>query len=310
MFEFPNPSPRPIRIRLVLQASTMHLPVLLALVSAVLFAFGDQFQNQGLAYMDSRSGAVISILSSTAFFLAIAPWYLDIDNLLHPAVLIFMAVGLFRPGLSINLALAGIRYLGPTLGTTLTSISPLFGALMGVLFLGEAITVEVAVGTGVIILAIMLLTKRGGGIGTDWPYWALLLPIGAAIIRSGGHVLSKIGMNDVPDPYLASLVTFAVSAVVTSMVQSRRKDRPRFVAGNRGTGWFVAAGVLFGLAVLIFNQALLIGTVVQTIPVVSSAPIFTMILSIVVFRREKITPRTVAVVFMVIPAIIVIALAG
>lgn len=293
----------------MLQASTTHLPVLLALAAAVLFAFGDQFQNQGLAYMDSRSGAVISIMASTAFFIVIAPWYLEIDHLVHPAVLIFMAVGLFRPGLSINLALAGIRYLGPTLGTTLTSISPLFGTLMGVLFLGEIITIETAVGTGVIVLAIMLLTKRGG-VESDWPIWALALPIGAALIRSGGHVLSKIGMNEVPDPYLASLVTFAVSALVTSAVQFGRKDRPKFVAKSRGTGWFVAAGILFGMAVMIFNQALLIGTVVQTIPVVSAAPIFTMILSIVIFRREKITRRTVAVVFMVIPAIILIALAG
>lgn len=293
----------------MLESSTL-LPVLLALASALLFAFGDQFQNQGLAHLDSRTGAAISIGASTLFFLALTPWWLDLDALFHPAVLIFALIGLFRPSLSINLALAGMRHMGPTLATTLTSTSPLFATGMGLLWLGEALTVETGVGTLVIVVAIMILAKRDGGAQSDWPVWALLLPLGAALIRSGGHVLSKFGMNHVPDPYLASLVTFAVSAVITTAIHRLRRDGAPVVWYGPGVGWFVAAGFLFSLAVMALNGALLLGTVVQVVPLVSASPIFIMLMSVFVFRRERITPRTFAVVFMVVPAVMLIALAG
>jgi drug/metabolite transporter, DME family len=293
----------------VLLASSPLYPIAFGLLSAFLFALGDQFQNQGLAHMDSRAGALLSIGTSTVFFLVLAPWLLDLDRLLHPAVLVFVLVGLFRPGISVNLSLAGMRYLGPTLATTLTSTSPFFATAMGILWLGEVITLEVAVGTLVIVLAIMLLAKRGGGGDVSWPLWALAFPIGAAVIRSGGHVLSKIGMNEVPDPYIASLVTFAVSAITTLIIHKSRRDAPAIQWKSAGAHWFMVGGIAFALAILALNEALLTGTIVQVVPVVSSAPIFTMIMSIMIFRREKITPRTVTVVFMVIPAIILIALA-
>lgn len=76
--------------------------------------------------MDSRSGAAITISTSAMLYILAAPIFLDIDNLLHPAVLIFVLVGLFRPALSANLALAGMRHLGPTLSSTLTSTAPFF----------------------------------------------------------------------------------------------------------------------------------------------------------------------------------------
>ena len=209
-----------------------------------------------------------------------------------------------------NLSLVGMRYLGPTLATTLTSTSPFFAAAMGIIWLGELITVEVAGGTAIIGAAMMLMAKQGGNAGATWPLWALAFPLGAAVIRSGGHVLSKHGMNEVPDPYLASLVTFGISAITTVIIHKSRRDTPAIVWGSAGSRWFIIAGIAYALAILALNEALLRGTVVQVVPVVSSAPIFTMFMSIVIFRREKITPRTVTVVFMVVPAIILIALAS
>ena len=66
-----------------------------------------------------------------------APFLMDWSNWLEPAVLIFVLVGLFRPSVSANLAIAGMRYLGPTLTTTLSATSPLFGAAFGVVLLAR-----------------------------------------------------------------------------------------------------------------------------------------------------------------------------
>ena len=99
-----------------------------ALASSMMFALGDQFQALGLQSMGRRSGATIGIAASAVCFWLLMPWFLDISNFAHPAVLWFILIGLIRPALSANLAIVAIHHLGPTLAGTLSGISPLFGA--------------------------------------------------------------------------------------------------------------------------------------------------------------------------------------
>ena len=285
-------------------------PVVLATFAAFLFGLGAQFQNQGLAHMDSRSGATITISGSALIMLAMAPFLLNWQDLWQPAVLVFVLVGLFRPALSGNLALIGMRHLGPTLSTTLTSTAPLFGIAFGVLWLGETLNWATGLGTGIIVGAIMLLARRGGARSVGWPVWALLLPIAAAALRSLGHVLSKVGMESVPDPYIAALVGFVVSALVTAGLQTASRAAPPVFRPARGTGWFLGASCCYSTALMALNTALLNGKVIEVVPVIAASPIVTLILSVLLFHRERITARTVVVVLMVVPAVILIGVSG
>ncbi len=283
-------------------------PVWFALTSAFLFAVGAQLQNLGVLRVGSRSGATISISSAALFFWLMAPFLLDGSNWFRPAALIFVLVGLFRPSVSANLAVAGMRHLGPTLSSTLSATSPLFGAVFGVLWLGESLTWPIALGTAGIIAAVVMLAKRDARLTTTWPLWALGLPIGAAAIRSIGHVLSKIGMDSIPDPYFAGLVSFSVSALVMILDQRFRPVSQPVQWRGRGPYWFAAAGVIMGIAVLSLNAALLHGQIVKVVPVVACSPVFTMLLSFLVFRRERPTARIVLAVFLVVLSVIFISL--
>ena len=282
-------------------------PILLSLTAAFLFALGAMFQSLGLVHIDSRSGAAITISTSAILFLLAAPFFLNLDHLMHPAVLIFLLVGLFRPAVSANLALAGMRFLGPTLSSTLTSTSPLFGVALGILCLGEILTLPIALGTIVIVLAIMVLTKKSDKVATNWPLWALALPIGAAAIRAFAHVLTKIGMEEVPDAYLAGLVGFVISALITLCINKFRRGSPKLPWRKPPARWFMAASACFSMAVIALNTALHEGQVVQIVPIVAASPIFTLILSVAIFRKEQITKRIVLAVFMVVPAVVLIA---
>ncbi len=237
-----------------------------------------------------------------------APFLLDGAHWLHPAVLIFVLVGLFRPSISANLAVAGMRYLGPTRASTLSSTSPLFGAALGVLWLGESLTWQIALGTAGIIAAVIMLAKRDARVPATWPLWALGLPVGAAALRSLGHVLSKVGMNGIPDPYFAALVGFSTSALVTILVYWIQPASSPVRWEWRGSHWFVFSGVITGIAILSLNTALLRGQIVTVVPIVACSPVFTLLLSILVFRREKLTARIVLPVFVVVPSVIFIAL--
>lgn len=286
-----------------------EIPVLLfALAAAILFAIGVQFQHLGLAQVGSRSGATISIFSSMVLYWLVAPWMLDGAHWSHPAVFLFIAIGLFRPALSANLAVAGMRYLGPTLATTLSSVSPVFSVAMGVLWLGEALNWATGLGTAGIIVAVVMLTKRDTKIPPTWPLWALGLPVAAALVRSIGHVLSKIGMESIPDPYFAGLVGFTVSTMVMLVVQKLKPEPQPIPWRSREPYWFVLGGSTMGVALLCLNTALMRGELVTVIPIVATSPVFTMLLSIYVFRREKLSPRIILAVLVVVPSVIFIGL--
>jgi len=285
------------------------LPVLLALAAAVLFAVGAQLQNLGLAHIDSRAGAMCSICTSALAYWAVAPFFVDWAWFLHPALLILAGIGLFRPAISANLAILGMRYLGPTLASTLASTSPLFGVLFGIFWLGETLTWPVALGTLGIVGAVVLLSlRRGGRLASGWPLWSLALPVGAAMLRALAHVLTKLGMLYIPSAYFAGLAGFTVSALVTLAVHKVRAEPVAIPWRSAGPWWFVAGGLTHALAALALNTGLKLGQVVVVLPIVAASPIFSLLLGLWLFRRERFTPRLVAAVLVVVAAVVLIAL--
>ncbi len=288
-------------------------PYVFALMSSVLFALGDQFQALGLAHnMGMRAGAALGITASAFCFWLLTPWFLDMAHFGHPAVLWFILIGLVRPALSANLAVAAIHHLGPTLAGTLSGISPLFGAALGILWLGEVLTWPVAVGTAGIVFAVIMLARGGrrrGG-GGDWPIWALALPIGAAAVRSLSHAVTKVGMLQIPDPFFAALIAFTVSTVLTLGSQTVSSKAEQFTLRGPGAMWFMLAGATFAISVLSLNTALLNGEIVTVVPIIAAAPVFTMLFSVFVFRREKITARTLAALGVVLPSVVLVVVWG
>ena len=78
------------------------------------------------------------------------------------------------------------------------------------------------------------------------------------------------------------------------------------IVSDLNIGIFYILGV-GSLAVIALNTALHLGQVVQIVPIVAASPIFTLILSVSIFRKERITKRIVLAVFMVVPAVALIA---
>ena len=284
---------------------------MLALLAAVLFGTGMQFTRLGLRTIDPQRGTLLTILSSTLLYWLVAPWQLDWSHWAASVVWIFVMIGLFRPFISSNLSIAGTLYLGPTISSTLSSTAPFFGLLFGVLILGEALSLETVGGTVAIVAGVALLARgRGGSAAAGWPLWALLLPIGAAVIRVTAHLLTKVGMETVPSPYFVGLVGYTTSSVIALANNARRRTPLLAVVGQRDAGWFLVTGAFYGAAVLTLNFALQAGELSVVAPVVSSEPIFVLILGLLFFRERQIDARVVGAVVLVVLGVIAIAMLG
>lgn len=280
----------------------------MALIASFLYAVGSQFQHVGVQKVEPRLGTMLSIGASAVIYWLAAPFFLNVSYFLIPATLIFVALGFIRPALSANLSVAAIRYIGPTLTETLSATTPLFGAAFGILILGELLTWQIALGTAGVMLSVLALTRRDKKVPATWPLWALALPIGAAIIRSFGHGFTKIAMEDIPDPYFAGLVAMTVSFLLTAGLHVRKGVRTKISFQQSGTYWFMASGAVFCVATFLLNVALLNGDILTIVPIVSAAPVFSMLLSIFIFRRETINLSIVLAVAIMVPSVVLIAL--
>jgi drug/metabolite transporter (DMT)-like permease len=285
------------------------LPILLTLCSAFLFALGGQMQSQGLASgTDPRSGTALSISSAALCYWLVAPLMLDPSHFLKPAVFIFVMVGIFRPSLSANLSVAGIKYLGPTLSSTMSSTTPVFGAILGIWLLGELFNWQIGLGTVGIIGAILLVSSAKIKLTSNWPIWALFLPIGAALIRALAHVFSKIGMEDIPDPYFVGLVGFSVSALITIISLQIKRSSEAIAWRKRSPYWFVMAGLAFASSIFTLNHALLAGQLTVVGPIIATTPLFSILLSILIFKREQFSLRLLGSICIVVSSVVLIGL--
>ena len=194
--------------------------------------------------------------------------------------------------------------------STLSATSPLFGAAFGVLILGESLSPELMAGTVGVMLGVIALSWRGDTVA-QWPMWALLLPVAAAVLRVLANVLAKLGMDILPSPYFAGLVGYTVSFAIALLHHRYRRASPgRRVIDAAGAGWLVGTGIAYGLAILALNSALYCGQLVIVIPVAATTPAFVMLLGVLLFRERGLTRRRALAVLLVVASVVLVTVSG
>lgn len=251
------------------------------------------------------SGTLITIGVGTIVYWLLGPWYLETHYWFASAVALFVLIGVFRPIVSANLAMAGTRYLGPTISTTLAGTAPLFALAFGAFVLSEALTPLTVVGACLVVTGVVMLSWRGG-VHFNWPVWAVLLPIGAAILRTIAQLLAKIGMEELPSPYFVGLVGYSVSMVLGLALTFLRGVSLQSVVTADGARWFVGAGLLYAVAVYLLNASLECGALVVVAPVVAAEPVFALLFGWWLFGEETLKPRTITAVLIVVLGILAV----
>ena len=283
----------------------MISPAVVALASAACFGAALIVVHYGLRYGGSYAGARVSLSTSFVLWWLIAPFQLDLSAWHMGAAAIFAIVGLFYPAAVTVLTNESNRVLGPTLTGTIGSTAPLFATALAVLVLGETLSPAIVIGGLMIVAALVVMSWRGSPEASGG--WRLLLPIAGAMLRGLAQILSKLGLNLWPSPFAATLISYTVSgAAIWGVTLARPGAEESYRLAARGVPWFMAAGILNALAVLLLYRALQTGRVSVVAPLVALYPLFTLLYSALFLRTEALTRRVVLGALCAVAGVIVL----
>ncbi|HEY7165315.1 MAG TPA: EamA family transporter [Candidatus Binatia bacterium] len=281
---------------------------LYALANAFLFALHNLFTKKALRYSNPATAVICSLLINIVFLWSISLLLVPLSSLTSASILIFVIVGLFQPGLTRLLTYKGIDALGVAITDPIRATTPLFSAMMAIIFLGEKITVPIVVATFMIILGITLLSWRSGSIRLVGSAVFLWYPIAASALAGASQVVRKFGLAAVPHPFLAAAVTATSSLVVSVLtLWYVEKTQETWKMNRHCFGWFLAAGITISLGMTCIYYALDLGKVSVVIPIASTGPLFSLTLAALFLRDvERVTFRIVLSASMIIAGVVLL----
>jgi drug/metabolite transporter (DMT)-like permease len=278
-------------------------PVTLALASAGLFGVALVLTQFGLQHMSPRRGALVSIPTSTALFWLLAPVMLRTSEANPSAVAIFLAVGLLFPASVTLLTFEANRRMGPSVAGALGNLTPLFAVGLATLLFNEIPRPQHAVGIAVILAGVAILSVDRAWRGGRWPIWVIALPLAAAAIRGATQPITKFGLALWPSPFAAALLGYTASSMVVAGAAFWRKPDNSTDRAGKGFLWFAIVGLCNGGAVLALYAALQRGSVTLVSPLVATYPLFTLVLTLVLFRGTRLEHRRIAGVIITVAGV-------
>ena len=281
-----------------------------ALANAFLFALHNMLTKKALRYSNPATAVISSLLINILFLWGVSILFVPLSSLTTPAILIFVGVGFFQPGLTRLLSYKGIDALGVAITDPIRATTPLFSAIMAIIFLGEEVTLPIVVATLLIIAGITLLSWRSDSMKLTGSAVYLWYPIAASALAGATQVVRKFGMAAVPHPFLAAAVT-ATSSFVVAIVTLWyvEKTQETWKMNRQCFWWFLAAGIVISLGMTCIYYALDLGKVSVVIPISSTGPFFSLMLAAIFLRDvERVTSRIVISAAMIVGGVMLLTL--
>ncbi|MFC1886180.1 EamA family transporter, partial [Thermodesulfobacteriota bacterium] len=263
-------------------------------------------QMRSFSYVDPQTGSMISMGAVVLIFWLLSPFLLKAGYFQNVGMWVFIGNGFVHPLFSMYLAFEATKRMGPTISATISAVAPLFAAAGAALTLGETITFHILMGTVGTVIGIMVLSWNRQG-AVKWALPSLMFPIGAAIIRGANHNIGKFGLQLLPSPYFAALVSFTVSFSGALLIYYYRVRTLPLNIPKGGLIWSGLSGLCIATGVLAMYSALSSGLVSIVSPIVATFPLFTLIIGLV-FRQETLNLRLFIGVIMVVGCVVWISI--
>ena len=277
-----------------------------AALASTSWAAGACFARVGMQQVGARSGTFISLVAGFVTISAVA-WGMDSQALFAVSgstILWFALLGLiqFPGGRFLNYT--GIRLAGVARSTSISGTSPLFAALLAILFLGEQVTSSILFGTLAVAVGLALVMSQRGSpsstqsqkvqrSGTGRVAVGLLCAVAAAAAYGTSHAIARyVVTNTAPAPVTAAYTLFfGVLFLLVLSVPHLKRD---LQAPRWALILMAMAGVCSSFGIFLMYTALARAPVILASPIVATYPLIAMILAHIFLQRlERVTLRMV-----------------
>ena len=283
------------------------LAILLALIGSFWFAFSMVVINRGVLSIDYFRGLLANLGANTLFIWLYVFLFVDKIDLWRPVNLVFVAVGIFVPGVARYLIFKSMERLGAPISSCLTNSGPLFAILIAVLFLGEEPTATNILGALSIVGGIIALSWKGAA--KTWRTRDLIFPTTAAFLFAARDNLVRFAVVQIPSPVVGAALAATTSFLTMSFMYlsfGEKKPLPEFA--KRGLGYFVLSGFMNFLSYVLTYSALAMERVSIISPLVNGSSLFVLPLSYFMLKDvEKLTARKIGATLLVILGVLLIA---
>ena len=284
------------------------LPIVFGLLTSLCFAIASLLAQRGYFAAPAPWGAWVTIAVNALFLLA-AHFILYSDTRLFAVDnLIFIAVGLFVPGVTRVLSFRGIRAMGSSVTSTIVNTTPMFSTVLAILILDERPAPLVVLGVALTVGG--LVTVSSGGEKTSYKKSELIYPFLCALLFSMKDVAVRWGLGGGGgQPILAAGIAALTSTIeiflITRYVQGEKFILPPAPVAR----WFIASGIFTGASFLFMYLAYSLERVSIVAPLINSYTVFVSILTPFMARRiETVTARKLAGAALVVAGIFAVSL--
>ena len=282
------------------------LAIVFGILASLCFAAASLLAQRGLHILPTPWGVWVTLVANTVFLLAFhfilypkAPLFV-LDNL------IFVAVGLFVPGMTRALTFRGIRTMGSAITSTIVNTTPMFSTALAILLLGERPGPLVLAGVALIVGGLLILSWEK--VERSWKRAELVFPFLAALLFSVKDVTVRWGLGGSDSPVLAAAIA-AVTSTVEIFLITRYIHKEQFKLPPRPVlQWFVSSGLFTGGSFLFMFLAFSMERVSIVAPLINSYAVFVLVLAPLMAKQiEKVTFHKAAGAVLVVAGIFFIS---
>jgi drug/metabolite transporter (DMT)-like permease len=283
------------------------LAISLALFGSFWFAASMTLINRGVLSIDYFRGLLANLGMNVLFLWLYVLLFIDNIDLWRPVNSIFIAVGIFVPGVARFFVFKAMERLGATISSCLTNAGPLFAIVIAMACLGEQPTPANLLGAVSIVGGIIALSWRGTA--KTWHTRDLVFPLAAALLFAARDNLVRFAVVQVPSPIVGAALAATTSLLTMgTMYAAFGEKKPLPPSAMRGFAYFAISGFMNFLSYVLSYTALSLERVSIISPLVNASSLFILPLSMLFLKDvEKLTPRKIGATALVILGVFLIS---
>jgi drug/metabolite transporter (DMT)-like permease len=285
---------------------------LLAVLSLFLFSAANVSIGKSFRGRSSGGGSFLSMLMTFGLALsvwAVLGWRSGSAMPSYAAIAWFALAGLLTALLGRLFLYTSIRHLGAVKGAAVKRLNPMFSVLLGVMLLGETMSLPMAFGMALIAASFVVLIRESlhsvrdsGAAGFPDSAVGRTINLGylqgsiSALAYALGYVARKQGLLIEPDPFLGTLVGALAGVAMfvglaPAIASFRTELRTTFTELN---SWLWLAGLFTSVGQLSYFAALKYSTISKIALITSMEVFVTIFLTRVVLRTDTGLTRPLA----------------